>query len=231
MNLSKSKLRTVTSVCIVLAVYLLLAFALPFSRTGAFWLSVAFTVVAILAQLIFLRSAFDRGDPAKSKFYGFPIARVGVIYLAVQLVAGFVFMVLAAVAPDWLALIVFVFVFAAAALGLNAVEEVRDEIERQDSALKQDVSAMRALQSLSSSLPGQCADAAARAELEKLSESFRFSDPVSKPALAEIEAELSGMMDELQASVVDSDADAIRDLCRRVSARLAERNRLCRLNK
>ena len=231
MTLSKSKLRVLASAAIVLVVYLVLAFAIPFAKTGAFWLSVVSTVIAILAQLVFLRSAFDRDSSAKSKFYGFPVARVGVIYLVVQLVAGFVFMALAAVAPGWLALVVFVVILAAAALGLNATEEMREEIERQDTALKKDVSAMRALQSLSSSLPGQCADIAAKAELEKLAEAFRFSDPVSKPVLAEIETELAGMLSELQAAVVDGDADAIRDLCRRVSARLVERNRLCKLNK
>ena len=39
------------------------------------------------------------------------------------------------------------------------------------------------------------------------------------------------MLSELQAAVVDGDADSICDLCRRISAHLAERNRLCRLNK
>ena len=231
MNLTKPKKQTLLIIAIVLIAYLVLAFALPFLKNGVFWMSLIFTVIAIAAQVYVLKIAFDKGEPVKSKFYGFPLARLGLIYAVAQIVVSFIFMALAAVCPPWVCLVVCVLLLAAAAVGLISAELVRDEVERQDVRLKTDVSAMRTLQSLSSSLPAQCADTAAKAELEKLAESFRFSDPVSKPALAESEAELSGMMNELQAAVVDGDAAAVTDLCRRTSARLSERNRLCKLNK
>ena len=231
MNLTKPKKQTLLILAIVLIAYLVLAFALPFLKNGVFWISLVFTVIAIAAQVYVLKIAFDKGEPVKSKFYGFPLARLGLIYAVVQIVVSFIFMALAAVCPGWVCLIVCVLIFAAAAVGLISAEIVRDEVERQDTQLKADVTAMRALQSLSSSLPAQCADTAAKAELEKLAESFRFSDPVSKPALAESEAELAAMMQELQSAVVDGDSTAVTDLCRRVSAHLAERNRLCKLNK
>ena len=226
-----SALRGPVIIAIVLAVYLVLAFVIPFAKTAVFWFSLLFTVIAFAAQVYVLKIAFDKGEPVRSKFYGFPLARLGLIYAVVQIVVSFIFMALAAVCPGWVCLSVCVLLLAAAAVGLISAEIVRDEVERQDVQLKADVSAMRALQSLSSSLPALCADAEAKAELEKLAEAFRFSDPVSKPALAESEAELAGMMNELQAAVVDGDVTAVTDLCRRVSARLAERNRLCKLNK
>ena len=42
---------------------------------------------------------------------------------------------------------------------------------------------------------------------------------------------LSAAVDELQAAYVDGDSDAVAQLCRKASALLAERNRLCKLNK
>ena len=39
----------------------------------------------------------------KSKFYGFPIAKVGVLYLAIQLIGGLVFMALGQQAEQVLA--------------------------------------------------------------------------------------------------------------------------------
>lgn len=231
MNLTKPKKQTILILAIVLVVFLVLAFAIPFSKTGVFWLSLVFTVIAVAAQVYFLKMAFDKGEEVRSKFYGFPIARIGLIYLVVQIVVGFIFMALAAVCPAWVCIIICVLILAAAAVGLISADAMRDEVERQDVQLKTDVSAMRALQSLSSSLPALCTDAGAKAELEKLAEAFRFSDPVSRPALAESEAELSAMLSDLQAAVVDGDAAAVTDLCRRTSARLSERNRLCKLNK
>lgn len=47
----------------------------------------------------------------------------------------------------------------------------------------------------------------------------------------EIERELSAAVDELQSAIVDGDAENIPALARKASASLAERNRLCKLNK
>lgn len=42
---------------------------------------------------------------------------------------------------------------------------------------------------------------------------------------------LSACLDELQRSLTDGDLDSAAVLCRRAAATLAERNRLCKLNK
>lgn len=67
--------------------------------------------------------------------------------------------------------------------------------------------------------------------MQKLAEDFRFSDPVSSDALADVEASLSACLDELQRSLTDGDLDSAAVLCRRAAATLTERNRLCKLNK
>ena len=117
-----------------------------------------------------------------------------------------------------------------AAVGFIAADAMRDEVERQDVQLKKDVSAMRALQSKVNGIVGLCG-ADIRPEVTKLAEELRYSDPVSSEALAEIEAELTAYTDELQAAVVDGDSASARELCRKISVTLLERNRLCKLNK
>lgn len=97
--------------------------------------------------------------------------------------------------------------------------------------LKKDVSAMRAMQSKANALVNQCDAPDLRAALQKLAEDFRFSDPVSSDALADVEASLSACLDELQRSLTDGDLDSAAVLCRRAAATLTERNRLCKLNK
>ena len=90
---------------------------------------------------------------------------------------------------------------------------------------------MRALQSKAAALPARCEDAEAKSALEKLAEEFRYSDPVSAPALADLETDMAAMMEELSAAVTDGDNAAVLALCKKISATLAERNRLCKLNK
>ena len=216
---------------LLFAVYTLIVLAVPFAKGGMFWLTYLFTAVAFGVQAYVFKLSFEKEAGAKSKFYGFPIARVGVLYLAVQLVLGLVFMALAAVAPVWLALVLYLALLAAAAVGVIATDSIRDEVERQDAQLKKDVATMRALQSKAAALPARCEDAEAKSALEKLAEEFRYSDPVSAPALADLETDMAAIMEELSAAVTDGDNAAVLALCKKISATLAERNRLCKLNK
>ena len=231
MNAKKNQMRTLIITAIVLVLFCVLAFVIPFPRGPVFWLAFIFTVVAILAQLYITKKAFANGEGARSKFYGFPIAKVGLIYLAVQVVVGLACMALGLVVPAWLAAVLFVLILAAAATGLITVDAIRDEVERQDTLLKTNVTPMRTLQSKAAAIAGQCEDEALRGVLSALADKFRFSDPVSSAATAEAEAGLAALTEELQAAVLDRDSEAAAALAKRLEAALAERNRLCRLGK
>ena len=108
-----------------------------------------------------------------------------------------------------------------------AAEAVVEEIQTQDVKLKKDVSLMRGLQSKVSQIASQTDDASIKA----LAEEFRYSDPVSNDAIADAEADLAAAVDQLQAAYIDGDQEAMNQLCRKTTALLAERNRLCKLNK
>ena len=124
-----------------------------------------------------------------------------------------------------------VLLLCAALIGFVAADSVREEVERQDVLIKKQVSTMRMLQSRLSTLAAQCDSEAAAAAVSRLAEELRFSDPVSCDALVDAESELSACIDTLQQAVVDGSEEDILTLCRRTSAALAERNRLCKLNK
>lgn len=225
--MKKNTLRAIVAAAIVLIVYNLAVFIVPFAKTAVFWISWGFTLLAFCVVAAAIYIAFVKHPDAKSRFYGFPIARIGVIYGIAQLIVSIVFMALAIWIPWWVPVVVFAVGFAAAALGLISAEAVVEEIQQQDQKLKKDVSLMRSLQSKLGQMAAQCEEPA----IQKLAEEFRYSDPVSSEAIAEAEADLVAVVDELQKAVVDEDAQAIRQLCRRCGALLAERNRLCKLNK
>lgn len=214
----------------VFVAFTVIAFAVPFAKNGVFWLAYIFGVIAIAAQIYVYPKAFE-GESARSKFYGFPIAKLSTIYLIVQLILSILCMAISKVLPTWVPVVVFIVLLAAAVIGFVAAEGIRTEVERQDVKLVKDVSTMRALQSKVYALPALCTDAEGKAALEQLAEAMRFSDPVSSNALADVERELSGQIDTLQQAVVDADKAAILALCRSTTITLNERNRLCKLNK
>ena len=229
----KKNQRQLLICAIGLVCFLALVFLIPFPKTAAFWVCFAFSLIAIAAQGYVFKIAFDKGEPLKSKFYGFPIARIGVVYLIVQLVVCFAVMAIgfAVHVPVWVALLLCILILGAAAVGLIAADIMREEVERQDVQLKKDVQTMRALQSKSAALAGSCADEATKLKLTDLAEKFRFSDPVSSDAVAAAEQDLTAFLDELQNAVLEGDWASAGLLIAKTDAALAERNRLCKLNK
>ncbi len=190
-----------------------------------------FGVIAILTGWYTIRLTFKRGNDAKSQFYGFPILRVGAIYVSVQLTASILSIIFADYLPVGILAPVFVVLFCVAAAGLATTAATRDEIQRQDVELKKKVSKMRELQSLGNTMLRHCEDAELRKELQKFSDALRYSDPVSSDALEAIEYDLTACMQDLQTAVVDADNAAAMQLCKRAQNLLTERNRLCKLNK
>lgn len=228
--MSMNKLRFYSVLAILFVALSIIAFVLPLQKTVIFWLSYIFAVIAIAVQIYAYPKAFDRPS-VKSKFYGFPLARVSTIYLIAQLALSLIFMIVGKWVPIWIPVVLFVLMFCVTAIGFIAAEGVRDEVERQDVVHKANVSTMRALQSKAVFIASQCEDAETKKALDAFAEALRFSDPVSGDALTDIEENLTGLVEELGNAVMDKDFPAASTLCAKASALLADRNRMCKLNK
>ena len=225
--MKKDTIRGIVALAVVLVLYILIAFLIPFVHTATFWVSFVFTLIAFAVVAAAIYIAFIKNPNAKSRFYGFPIARIGVIYGLVQLIAGFIFMVLSQWAPVWAAVLVYAIALGATVIGLVSAEAVVSEIHVQDAKLKKNVSLMRSLQSKVNQMAAQSENV----DIKALADALRYSDPVSNVAITDAEADLAATVDELQSAYVDGDSEAVAKLCRKASALLAERNRLCKLNK
>ena len=229
--MKKNQTRGLIMLAILLAVFSLIAFAVPFARTPAFWVAYGFGVFAILFQIyIFKSSATVNGD-AKSRFYGFPIARLGVYYLIAQLILSVIEMAVAGLIPAWPAIVVNVLALAIVLIGCITAETMRDEIAQQDGKLKQNVSRMRELQSVAAAMVGQCGDEELKTCVKKVADELRFSDPVSSDATAELEEEMRSQLADIQQAIVDGDPAGAKVLCVKLMGNIAERNRLCLVSK
>ncbi len=229
--MKKDTIRGVLGLAVLLILFILVVFLIPFVHTAAFWVSFVFTLLAFAVVTAALYIAFVKKPDAKSKFYGFPIARIGVIYGLAQLVLSLLFMALSLWVPVWVVVLACAIVLGAAVIGLISADTVVEEIHAQDAKLKKNVSLMRELQSKLNQMASQCDNPDAAAAVKRFAEELRYSDPVSSDALAEAEADLVAAVDDLQSAVVDGDSTAVKQLCSRASNLLAERNRLCKLNK
>ena len=242
--MKRNALRAALVAGILFVLYIAIAFLIPFEREGVFWLSLLFTTVAVAVACLALYLGMFKKVGAKSKFYGFGIARVGLIYSAVQIFISLVFMALAQWLWLWLVAVVYLILFGTATMGLIGAEAVVDEIQRQDEKLKRNVTVMRSLQSKLNKMVSFCADAESEKLVRALAEEVRFSDPVSSevPSVQtentasvydelQTEADLAAAVEDLHQAVMDGNRKEVCNLCRKATALLAERNRLCKLNK
>ena len=229
--MNKDIIRLIIALGVLLAVYLLLALLIPFPKIAEWFISIVFTLIAFAVAVYACYIAFIKKPDARSKFYGFPLAKLGFGYLVFQVIAGIPFMIWGAYISWWISVAVFSVALAAVILGLISVEAVVEEIHVQDVQLKKDTKRMRGLQSKVNQMASQIDNPVAAAVVKQFAEDLRYSDPVSADALAEIEADLSAAVDELQSAILDGDSAAIKQLSRKASAVLAERNRLCKLHK
>ena len=229
--MSKNGVRGCIVLAIVLAVFSVVAFAAPFSMTATFWIAFVSGVIAIALQFYVFGVALSGGKSPKSRFYGFPIVRIGITYLVVQIVVSIAEMCWASKLPAWAALIINVIIFAIAAIGCIAAETVRDEVVRQDAKVKQTTSNIRALQAMSAGLADQCPDEALKKDLKKLADEFKVSDPVSSEATSALEADLDAQLKELKNALGSGNIETAKSYCDKLLTGLSERNRICKMGK
>ena len=230
--MKKGTVRSIAVLAILLVIYLLIVFVIPFEHSPVFWVSFVFTLLAFALSSAAAYIGFIKQPDAKSKFYGFPIIKIAAIYLLCQVVTGLLFSLISQWwMPVWIPVLLYAIGLGAAAIGLISADAVVEQIQTQDQQLKKDVTLMRGLQSKVSQMKAQCEDPAAAKAVAELSEALQYSDPVSSDAIQEAEADLSAAIDELQSAVVDGDSEVTQKLCRKAAALLNERNRLCKLNK
>ena len=207
--------------------YNIIAFVIPFEHSTVFWLSYAFTLTAFVVAGVSMYIAFFKNADAKSRFFGLPVAKIGAIYAIVQFVVSLVIMALGELIIWWIPFVVYAVGLCLALIGLIATEATAREILAQDEKVIRDTTLMRSLQSKVESLANLSGDS----DLKKLAEEFRYSDPVSSERISDSETELAVAVSQLQTAYEQGNAEALKQMCGIVAAKLSERNRLCRLTK
>ena len=103
------------------------------------------SITFVIAGFAIYASLIKHPD-AKSRFYGFPIAKIGFFYLVVQIAFGGICMALGHITPWWVPTVFSAIMLALATIGLVSAEVVVDKIQTQDNKLKKNVALMRTLQ-------------------------------------------------------------------------------------
>lgn len=176
-----------------------IAFAVPTAKTTAFWISYAFTVVAFAAQIIIWKAALGRSESLKSKFLGFPVVHVGIVYLLVQVVALIVFLFIPTL-PIWSAVVACAVIAGVSAACMIASDVGRSEIERVSAKVQKKTCFIKQSRTEIELLADAETDIATKSALTQLTEKIRYSDPMSNEQITDIEDRITAKIAELKSA-------------------------------
>lgn len=184
---------------ILLVVVSVIAFAVPRQKTTALGITYAFAAIAVVAQIVIWKAAFGRDDTMKSKFLGFSVLHIGIVYLIVQL-AAFAIYLFNPTLPTWSAVVICVVIVGIFSVCMISADAGRNVIERVEDNVQKKTFYIRSLQADVELLANAEPDAEVKAEPLKLAAKIRFSDPMSHEQTAELEAQITEKVSDLKAA-------------------------------
>ncbi|MBQ8559447.1 MAG: hypothetical protein IJ439_05635 [Tyzzerella sp.] len=225
----KTSIMTALIYVIVFAIFNLLVFVIFENRNNVFWTSYAFMCVAFVVQIASIILAFKSPD-TESTFMGIPLVSLSLYYFFAAIFAGAVFMIFQ-VAPIKLAVTVQVLILAAYAVVAILALMARDVVQEVNDDVKEKVAAIKTLNVDVDVLIPQVSDPTVKKALKKLSETVKYSDPMSNDAVADIEQQIMQYMNALRVYIENNNNAEAVSVCKDIEVLFLQRNSLLKATK
>ena len=179
---------------------------------GAFFAGYVGITVAFVGQLICAHFAL-KAENAQKLFYNLPLVTVSYTGLVLTLVCGGLCMVVPDL-PNWVGALVCLLILVFCALALIKAAAAAELVADVDEKVSTQTQFIKNLTVDAETLCARAQSDEAKAACKKVYEAIRYSDPMSAPALADIEAKITAQMQTFTAAVasgtgVDEAADAL----------------------
>lgn len=216
---------------LLLALFNLIAFITPAlpdveKYTPSFWIGYSFITLAFLGQFICSWFVFKE-DNAKKTFYNISLLATSYAGLISTFVVGLLCMIIPPL-PYWLAailcsiiLVINVYVFAKAKIAVDYVSSIDKKVEKATSFTYD-------MREESESLFARAKDEETKAICKKVCDAFRFSDPMSKASLNDIETEIKNHFELLKSAVREAKMDVVKAEAEEIISLVSERNGKCK---
>lgn len=214
---------------ILLGVFNLLVFTISKSRNDVFWLSYGFMTLAFVVQIVSMFLSFKSAD-VETAFFGIPLASFSVFYLCAELVIGALFMIFQ-MASFTLALVIQVLVLAVFLIIAIISLLSRDTVQQISDNVKEHVSNLKSVLVDIEMLMDGCTDPELKASLRKLSETVKYSDPISNEAVADVEQRIMRKISELRINIDDNQIADAKQSCADLERLYVERNKKLAISK
>ena len=233
-KLDKNTIKNLTIFAVVLVIYNVISFAIPFKHTPTFWGAYIFGMLSVILQLGIVLLAANGAETLRKKVYAFPVFRMGLIYLAVQLGISLAFTLAANFIenfPGWIIYVVSVIVLGIFIILVLLTDTAKDEIIKLEEEEERQTVQVKTFRINIDSIVRRADDKELLILLEKLSDTAKYSDPVSCEELYAIENEITDKIGELGSLVRAGETDVAKALTEQIIDLFEDRKAQCKVFK
>lgn len=220
---------------VLAAVFNLIVFIVPNEMIGmnkfggAFWSGYVFIMLAFVGQLVCAYFAFKAENKQKF-FYNLPLITISYAATIASVIVGTLCMVIPNL-PNWVGIIICLVILAFSAVSVVKAKAAADVVSEIDKKIKVKTLFIKSLTVDAESLMARAKTDEINAELKKVYEAVRYSDPMSDEALSGIESQITLKFDLLSKAVAEENAEAVRSAAEELVILINDRNKKCKLLK
>lgn len=220
---------------ILLTVFNVAVFATPAEAGGytkfggAFWVGYIFITLSFIGQLICAYIAF-KADNLQKFFYNVPLIRISRTGLVLTAIFGTLCMAIPNL-PNWIGIIICLAVLAFTAITVIKATAAGDIVSGIDEKIDSKTSFIKLLAADAEALMSAAKTPELRAEVKKVYEAIRYSDPMSNAALEEINEQIQNQFSVFEDAVKSEDSELASSSSEELIVLMDKRNKKCKLLK
>lgn len=230
MNKRKAGGMSLAVLGIIFVVYNLFVFILCKPQTAAFWISYLFMLVAFGCQIATMFISVKTLD-VETMFFGIPLFQLSIFYFFAELFASAVFMLFQNFLSFKIPLLIQVALLALYVIAAVMAVAARDAAKESKDNVQRKVSALKGMGVDVEMLASAAQDPELRTRLKKLAESIRYSDPMTTPAVEDVEMRIRMTINELRVQCEQGDKPGALETATRLDLMIVERNKKLMLSK
>ena len=196
---------------------------------GAFWAGYIFITLAFIGQLAVSLYAFSAKNMQKF-FYKIPLITISWSGLILTLVIGVACMAIPNL-PNWVGIVICFAILGFNAISLAKANVAADLVGATDDKIKVQTFFIKSLTVDAESLMARAKNDAVRKECKEVYDAARYSDPMSNPALASVESEITIKFAKLTEAVASDNIESVTELANELVILIGDRDMKCKLLK
>ena len=219
----------------MLALFNVIAFVTPNEIAGVskftamFWVAYGFVTVEFIILLVASAVAF-KAKPLKQVVYSLPAYTASYVCLILMTVAGCVCVATVAI-PKWVGIIICSVILAVHITILVATQMTAGRLTATEQRVQQNTMLIRNLTAEAQTLVNMSTDVDMSKCAKDVYEAFRYSDPMSHPALQQVEGNICSVYYAFASCVKENNVVGAQEKSKELLVLVAERNAKCKIYK